>query len=99
MAENNHVPAPGMMQSVLQEIGLGYVAGKFKAEKVHIGVVMSATDEYLIKLGVRTIGQSVRLIDIYRRRYYDTTNSNTYGCGSYSYTTTTRPIQLHLCRH
>ena len=52
---------------------------------------MSATDKDLIKLGVRIIGQCVRLMDICRRRYYDTTNNNTHVCGSYSYTTTTRP--------
>ena len=90
MVKNNHVPAPDMMESILQEIGLGYVAGKFKEEQVDI-VVMSATDKDLIKLGARTIGQRVRLRDICRRRYYDTANNNTHCCGSYSNTTTTRP--------
>ena len=52
---------------------------------------MFTTEKDLIKLGVRTIGQCVRLRDIFRRRCYDTTNSNTHACGSYSYTTTTRP--------
>ena len=80
MVENKHVHAPDTMESVLQEIELGYVAGKFKEEKVDIGVAMSATEKDLIKLGDRTI---------FRRRYYDTTNNNTDGCGSYSYTTTT----------
>ena len=68
MAENNHVPAPDMMESVLQGIGLGYVSGKFKEEKVDIGVVMSAADKDLIKLGVRSIGQCIRLRDICRRK-------------------------------
>ena len=90
MAKNNRVPAPEMMESLLQEIGHGYIAGKFKEEKVDIGVVMSATDEDLIKRCVRTIGQSVRVRNICRRRYYDTTNNNTHSCGSYSYTTTAR---------
>ena len=91
MAENNHVPAPDMIQSVLQEIGLDYVAGKFKEEKVDVGVVNSGRDEDLKKLGVRIIGQLVRVREICRS-YYDTTNNNTHGCGSYSYnyTTTTR---------
>ena len=43
MAENNHVLVPGMMEFVLQKIGLGYVDGKFKEEKVYIGVVTSVT--------------------------------------------------------
>ena len=43
MVENNHVYAPYMMESLLQEIGLGYVAGKFKEEKVDAGVIMLAT--------------------------------------------------------
>ena len=30
LVESNHVPASDMMESVLQEIGLGYVADKFK---------------------------------------------------------------------
>ena len=91
MEENKHFPAPGMLESVLQEIGLGYVAGKFKEGKVDIGVAMSATHKDLIKFGVRTTGKCVRLGDTCRRRYYDTTDNNTHGCGSYSYTTTTRP--------
>ena len=81
MVENKHVHAPDTMESLLQEIGLGYVAGKFKEEKVGIGVATSATEKDLIKLGARTIC---------RRRNYDTTNNNTDGCGSYSYTTTTK---------
>ena len=43
MVENNYVHAPYMMESVLQEIGLGYVPGKFKEEKVDTGVIMLAT--------------------------------------------------------
>ena len=89
MEENKHFPASGMLESVLQEIGLGYVAGKFKEGKVDIGVAMSATHKDLIKFGVRTTGKCVRLGDTCRRRYYDTTDNNTHGCGSYSYTTTT----------
>ena len=89
MKKNNHVSAPDMMEFVLQEIGLGYVAGKFKEEKADIEVVTLATDEDLIKLSDRTIRHFVRLSDMCRR-YYDTTNNNTHG-GSYSYTITTRP--------
>ena len=85
MAENNHVPASNMMEPALQEIGLGCVAGKLKEEKIDIGAVMSTTDEDLIKLGIR-----IRLRGICRR-CYDTINNKTHGCGSYSYTTTTRP--------
>ena len=48
MAENNHVLVPDMMEFVLQEIGLGYVDGKFKEEKVDIGIVMSVTAKDLI---------------------------------------------------
>ena len=43
MVENNHVHAPYMMESVLQEIGLGHVPGKFTEEKVDTGVIMLAT--------------------------------------------------------
>ena len=91
MVENNHIPAPDMMESLLQEIGLGNIFRKFKEEKVDIGVAMSATDEDLIKLGVRTIGQRVRLRGICRGRYYDFTNNITHGCCFYSYSTTNRP--------
>ena len=91
MEENRHFPAPGMLESALQEIGLGYVAGKFKEGKVDIGVAMSVTDKDLIKFGVRNTVKCVRLTDTCRRRYYDTTDNNTHDCGSYSYTTTTRP--------
>ena len=87
----NHVPSPDMMESVLQEIGIGYVSGKFKEKKVDIGVAMSAKDKDFIKIVVRTIEQRVRLRDIGRRRYYDIANNSTHDCGSYSYTITTRP--------
>ena len=43
MVENNHVHAPDMMELVLQEIGLGYAAGKFNEEKVDTGVIILTT--------------------------------------------------------
>ena len=57
---------------------------------------MLATNKDLIKLGVRTLRQRGTLRDVYKRRYSDTANNNTHDCGSYSYTTTARPIQFYL---
>ena len=42
---------------------------KFEDEKVDFNVIMSASDVDLIQLGVRTIGDRVRLRDVCRRVY------------------------------
>ena len=42
---------------------------KFEDEKVDFNVIRLASDEDLIRLGVRTIGERVRLRDACRRVY------------------------------
>ena len=57
------------MEQILQEIGLGYAIEKFKENKVDYNIVLAASDDDLIKLGVRTIGDRIRLRELCRRRH------------------------------
>ena len=70
---NDHVSLETIFE-ILDKIGLNLVTKKFQDEKVDIKVVISASNEYLIKLGVRTIGDRIRLREACRRIY--TANSS-----------------------
>ena len=59
---------------ILHKIGLNLVTKKFQDEKVDIKGVMSASDEDLIRLGARTVGDKIRLREVCRRAY--TANSS-----------------------
>ena len=52
---------------------------KFEDEKVDFNVIMSASDVDLIQLGVRTIGDRVRLRDACRRVYTRSSTSISLG--------------------
>ena len=54
---------------ILDKLGLNLVTKKFEDEKVNIKVVMSASDEDLTRLGVKTIGDRIRLREACRRVY------------------------------
>ena len=70
---NDHVSLEIIFET-LDKLGLNLVTKKFQDEKVDIKVVISASNEYLIKLGVRTIGDRIRLREACRRIY--TANSS-----------------------
>ena len=70
---NAHVSLEIIFET-LDKLGLNLVTKKFQDEKVDIKVVISASNEYLIKLGVRTIGDRIRLREACRRIY--TANSS-----------------------
>ena len=53
------------MESVLQKLDLGTLIESFKAERIDIGAVLSATDGELIRLGVDTIGDRIRIRDLF----------------------------------
>ena len=62
---------------------------KFEGEKVDFNVIMSASDVDLIQLGVRTIGDRVRLRDACRRVY--TRSSTSISLGDLHKTSSNRP--------
>ena len=70
---NDHVSLEIIFET-LDKLGLNLVTKKFQDEKVDIKVVISASNEYLIKLGVRTIRDRIRLREACRRIY--TANSS-----------------------
>ena len=57
------------MNEILESLGMSMLSKKFEDEKVDFNVIMSASDEDLIRLGVRTIGDRVKLSDACRRVY------------------------------
>ena len=52
---------------ILHKLGLNMVSKKFQDEKFDIKVVMLALDEDLIRLGVRTVGDRIRLRETFRK--------------------------------
>ena len=50
------------MNKILQSLGMSMLSKKFEDERVDFNVIMSASDEDLIRLGVRTIGDRVSQI-------------------------------------
>ena len=52
---------------MLHKLGLNMVSKKFQGEKFDIQVVMLASDEDLIRLGVRTVGDRIRLREAFRK--------------------------------
>ena len=64
------------MNEILQSLGMSMLSKKFEDERVDFNVIMSASDEDLIRLGVRTTGDRVKLRDACRRRVY--TRSSTF---------------------
>ena len=57
---NNHVSLETIFE-ILGKLGLNLVTKKFQDDKVDIKVVISASDEDLIRLSIRTIEDGVRL--------------------------------------
>ena len=51
---------------ILDKLGLNLIHIMFQDEKAGIKVVMSASGEDLIRLGVRTIGDAIILREAYR---------------------------------
>ena len=85
---NDHVSLETIFE-ILDKLGLNLVTKKFQDEKVDIKVVISASDEDLIRLGVRTIGDRIRLREACRRVY--TANSSLQPLNISQETSTNRP--------
>ena len=67
------------MNEILQSLGMTILSQKSEDERVDFNVIMSASDEDLIRLAVRTIGDRVRLRDACRRVYTRSSTSITLG--------------------
>ena len=65
---NDHVSLKTIFE-ILDKLGLNLVTTKFQDEQVDIKVFISASEEDLIRLGVRTIGDRIRLREACRRVY------------------------------
>ena len=63
---NDHVSLETIFE-ILHKLGLNMVSKKFQDEKFDIKVVMLPSDEDLIRLGVRTEGDRIRLREACRK--------------------------------
>ena len=63
---NDHVSLETIFE-ILHKLGLNMVSKKFQDEKFDIKVVMLASDADLIRLGVRTVGDRIRLREACRK--------------------------------
>ena len=52
---------------ILHKLGLNMISKKFQDEKFDIKVAMLASDEDLKRLGVRTVGDRIRLREAFRK--------------------------------
>ena len=77
------------MNEILQSLEMSTLSKKFQDERVDFNVIMSASDEDLIRLGVRTLGDTVRLRDACRRVY--TRSSTSLSLGDSHRTSSNRP--------
>ena len=85
---NDHVSLETIFE-ILNKFGLNAVTKNFQNEKVDMKVVMPASDEDSIRLGVRTIGERIRLREACRRDY--TANSLLRQLGIIQEISTDRP--------
>ena len=66
------------VESVLNNVGLATLLQKFISERFDVNVVLSASDQDSIHLGISTIDGRCRLRDsCRRRRYYNITSTST----------------------
>ena len=78
------------VESVLNNVGLATLLQKFISERFDVNVVLSASDQDSIHLGISTIGGRCRLRDACRRRrYYN--NFDKYCQHEYLVTRTSQP--------
>ena len=77
------------MNEILQNLGMSMLCKKFEDERVDFNVIMSASDEALIRLEVRTIGDTVKLRDACRQVY--TRSSTSVLLGDSHRTSSNRP--------
>ena len=85
---NDHVSLEIIFE-ILNKFGLNAVTKNFQNEKVDMKVVMPVSDEDSIRLGVRTIGERIRLREACRRDY--TANSLLRQLGIIQEISTDRP--------
>ena len=57
------------MNEILESLGMSMLSQKFEEERLDFTVIMLASDEDLVRLGVRTVGNRVRLRDACSRVY------------------------------
>ena len=55
------------MESVLQKLDLGTLIESFKAERIHVDAILSATDGKLICLSVDTISDRIYIRDLCKK--------------------------------
>ena len=65
------------MLSVLRKLELGTLIDSFKAERIDVDAILSATDGELIRLGVDTIGDRIRIRDLCKKEKLETTSGST----------------------
>ena len=88
------------MEDILNKAGLSELLQRFIAEKVEPETIPAATDLDLIRLGVATIGDKVRLREACRKREkeprHSDTNDSSSGAFEYGDTSSARNSERRL---
>ena len=51
------------MEQILQSLGMGTLLGRFQAQRMELVSVLAASDQELVRLGVTTVGERIRIRD------------------------------------
>ena len=81
------------VQSVINYAGLATLLPRFISERVYVNVILAASDQDLIRLGISTIGDRCRLrVACRRRRYYNNNLTSTSIASMSSSRSITTPV-------
>ncbi|CAB4042845.1 Arylsulfatase B, partial [Paramuricea clavata] len=90
------------MEQILQAVNLGTLLGGFQAQRMEENDVLAASDQELIRLGVSTIGDRIRLREACRKKVEENAASTSQSSASTSQATAAREERLsifHARRH
>ena len=63
------------MEEILRSLGMETILGRFQAQRMEPQTTLAASDQELIRLGVSTIGERIRLRDACKRKVDECTTS------------------------
>ena len=63
------------MEEILRSLGMETILGRFQAQRMEPQTVLAASDQELIRLGVSTIGERIRVRDACKRKVDENTAS------------------------
>ncbi len=70
------------MEGILRSLGMETILGRFQAQRMELHTTLAACDQELVRLGVSTIGDRIRLRDTCKRKVEEDTPSTSQVSGA-----------------